>query len=175
MVSGNTETGITVTYESSDQTLDFVVPAQRTNDTIKDIVGEMVSGNTETGITVTYDSATHTLDFVVGATTPTLSTHQRYGAYGADATFTASDFTSGTGSTTNTMTLSGSTDREYVAFWSAQQLTRIDATGRAAFGSTNQFNRFDETRLTISSVNGYQYVSDAAFPAGYINGLWTLE
>ena len=67
MFSGNTETGITVTYQTSDRTFDLVVDTQRTDDAVKDLVGEMVSGNTETGISVTYDSATHTLDFVVGA------------------------------------------------------------------------------------------------------------
>ena len=73
------------------------------------------------------------------------------------------------------MTISGATDRQYIAFWSAQQLTRIDATGRTAFGNTNQIDQFNETRLTINSVNGYQYTSSADFPAGYINGAWTLE
>ena len=154
--------------------------AVRTDAQIETVVGGMVDGGTETGISVTFNQTTRKLNFIVsGGTTPppAISTHQRYGAYGADATFVATDFTGagGVGVTTNTLTISGATGSQYVAFWSAEALTRIDATGRAAFGSTNQFNRFDASRLTISSTNGYLYVSDAAFPAGYINGLWTLE
>ncbi len=88
MVTGNTETGITVTYQDSDGTLDFVVASQtdenfttadhskldgieanatadQTDEEIQDIVGAMVSSNTETGITVTYQDGDGTLDFVV--------------------------------------------------------------------------------------------------------------
>ena len=108
---------------------------------------------------------------------PAVSTHQRYGAYGEDASFFTTDFTgaSGVSSTTNRLPLTGATGFEYVAFWSAQQLTRIDATGRAAFGSTNQIDNFTASRLTIISTNGYLYVSESAFAAGLINGAWTLE
>lgn len=61
MVTGNTETGITVTYEDSDNTLDFVV----SDEFICDTVGAMVTGNTETGIAVTYEDLDNTLDFAV--------------------------------------------------------------------------------------------------------------
>ena len=67
MVSGNTETGISVSYQSADRTLDFVVDTPRTDNEVKDLIGEMVTGNTETGITVTYQSADRTLDFVATA------------------------------------------------------------------------------------------------------------
>ena len=67
MVANNTETGINVTYQSADNTLDFVVDTQRSDNAVKDLVGQMVSGNTETGITVTYQSADRTLDFVATA------------------------------------------------------------------------------------------------------------
>ena len=70
MVSGNTETGIEVSYEGSDRTLDFAVDATETDftatstkDTIKDIVGEMVSGNSERGVDADYSAGDHTLDF----------------------------------------------------------------------------------------------------------------
>lgn len=92
MVSGNTETGITVTYQDSDGTIDFVVTDSpllggqdsayhlaRGNHTgtqaastisdfaeaVSDQVGTMVTGNTESGITVTYQDADNTLDFTV--------------------------------------------------------------------------------------------------------------
>ena len=66
MVTGNTETGITVTYDSATHTLDFVAAAGgHTDNAVKDLVGAMVSGNTETGINVSYDSGTRTLDFIV--------------------------------------------------------------------------------------------------------------
>lgn len=73
MVSNNTETGITVTYQDSDGTLDFVV----SDEYIADTVGAMFSGNTETGIDVTYQDADNTIDVVlnpaVTAFTPVLS------------------------------------------------------------------------------------------------------
>ena len=92
MLSGNTETFITVTYEDSDGTMDFVVPVLdednmssnsathlatqqsikayvdsqvQTEESIEDFVGGMVTGNTETLITVTYQDSDGTMDFVV--------------------------------------------------------------------------------------------------------------
>ena len=59
MLTGNTETGITVTYQDSDNTIDFVVDAEFISDT----VGAMVTGNTESGITVTYQDSDNTIDF----------------------------------------------------------------------------------------------------------------
>jgi len=66
-VTGNTETGIEVTYDDADGTLDFVVTGNTTND-ILDAVGASVTGNTETGIAVTYETADNTFDFVVTVT-----------------------------------------------------------------------------------------------------------
>lgn len=61
MVTGNTETGIAVTYQDADNTLDFVVD----DEYIQDLIGAMVSGNTETNISVTYDDTGAKLNFVV--------------------------------------------------------------------------------------------------------------
>src|SRR3990167_7303065 len=84
MVTGNTETNITVTYQDADNTLDFVVADATTavkgaasfNSTdfsvsagavsilaerIQDLAGAMVTGNTETNITVTYQDADGTI------------------------------------------------------------------------------------------------------------------
>jgi len=88
MVTGNTETGITVTYEDSDGTLDFVVASQTdqnfttalknkldgiagsTTEEIQDIAGPLVAtGGTKTGIAVTYDDANNNMDFVVASQT----------------------------------------------------------------------------------------------------------
>ena len=170
----NFPSGLARASDLASYALSSAVP---TNAEIETLVGNMVDGGTETGITVTFNPTTRKLNFVVtGSTTPPpVSTHQRYGTYGFDSTFVAADFTSGIGAATNTLTLSGATDRQYVAFWSAQQLTRIDATGRAAFGNTNQIDRFTETRLMISTTNGYRYISNTDLPSGYINGVWTLE
>ena len=65
MVSGNTETNITVTYEDGDGTLDFVVAEQRTDAQVKDLAGAMFTGNTETFITATYEASDDTVDLVV--------------------------------------------------------------------------------------------------------------
>lgn len=62
MVTGNTETGITVTYQDADNTLDFVVDAEY----IADTVGAMFSSNTETGIAATYQDDDNTIDLVLG-------------------------------------------------------------------------------------------------------------
>lgn len=61
MVTGNTETGIAVTYQDADNTLDFVV----SDEYIQDLVGAMLTGNTETGITVDYQDADGTVDFAL--------------------------------------------------------------------------------------------------------------
>ncbi|WP_228235945.1 hypothetical protein [Allomuricauda sp. M10] len=61
MVNGNTETGISVTYQTSDKTIDFVLSTEY----LQDLVGAMISGNTENNITVTYNDTTGKLDFNV--------------------------------------------------------------------------------------------------------------
>jgi len=96
MVTSNTETNVTVTYDDSDNTLDFVVSSSldttgnaatatalataRTihgvsfdgtanidlSEVISDTVGAMVTSNTESGITVAYQDADNTLDFTIG-------------------------------------------------------------------------------------------------------------
>ena len=88
MVTGNTESGITVAYQDGDGTIDFTVASQTANDftntlktkldnieasatadqtdeEIQDIVGAMVTGNTESNITVTYQDGDGTLDFSI--------------------------------------------------------------------------------------------------------------
>ena len=67
MVTGNTETNIAVTYDDTDNTLDFAVSldgAPLTTEEVQDIVGAMFSGNTETNITATYQDADGTIDLV---------------------------------------------------------------------------------------------------------------
>ena len=94
MVSSNTETNIAVTYDDSDNTLDFVVGTLNQNtsgsavslanartihgvsfngtadidlsEPIQDTVGAMFSSNTETGIAATYQDGDGTIDLVVG-------------------------------------------------------------------------------------------------------------
>ena len=81
MFTGNTESGITVTYDDSDGTIDFTTSISgfdtdnlsegssnlyHTTERVQDVVGGMVSSNTESGITVTYDDSDGTLDFTVG-------------------------------------------------------------------------------------------------------------
>ena len=92
MFSGNTESGISVTYQDGDGTVDFDVndptitltgdttgSATMTNlgdvsiattlssEAVQDIVGAMVTGNTETGLSVTYQDGDGTLDFALTA------------------------------------------------------------------------------------------------------------
>ena len=102
MVSGNTETGITVTYQDSDNTIDFALSDEYLQDVVgalitdsssidvtytdgsntlsiaiideyvADLVGTMVTGNTETGVSVTYQDSDNTIDFVVGVDNSTV-------------------------------------------------------------------------------------------------------
>ena len=65
MVSGNTETNISVTYDDAAGKLNFVSD-QLTIEEVQDIVGAMFSGNTETNITATYEDSDGTIDLVVG-------------------------------------------------------------------------------------------------------------
>lgn len=96
MITGNTETLITVTYDDSDGTMDFVVDndlanydntnsgfitATLTTEEVQDIVGGMVAGNTETNIAVTYDDTNGKLDFA--STDTQLSTEQVQDIVGA--------------------------------------------------------------------------------------------
>jgi len=67
MVSGNTETNITVTYQDSDGTLDFAstdTNTQLTTEEVQDIVGAMFTSNTETRISATYVDDDGTIDLV---------------------------------------------------------------------------------------------------------------
>ena len=93
MVSSNTETNITVTYDDTTNTLDFAVDLSgvvattattlataRTihgvsfdgsanidlTEVVQDTVGAMFGSNTETGITVSYEDGDGTIDLVVG-------------------------------------------------------------------------------------------------------------
>ena len=70
MLTGNTETRISVTYDDTDGTIDFVVDdmtanTQLTTEEVQDIVGGMFTGNTETGIAATYEDSDGTIDLVV--------------------------------------------------------------------------------------------------------------
>jgi len=68
MVSGNTETNISVTYDDSSGKLNFVstdTNTQLTTEQVQDIVGAMFSGNTETRISATYQDSDGTIDLVV--------------------------------------------------------------------------------------------------------------
>ena len=95
MFSSNTESGITVTYQDSDGTIDLTVGTLNQNTTgsaatlttprtihgvsfdgsanidltevVQDTVGAMFSSNTETGIAATYEDGDGTIDLVIGS------------------------------------------------------------------------------------------------------------
>lgn len=117
-----------------------------------------VTGNTETGITVTYNND-GTLDFVVGSTPPP-TTHQRYFFWRSAATTpTATEMASGTGSMTDATIINTAPDDGafyHLWIWSAEQLTSILVSNNLV-PTDNIFNTFTESRLQISSTNGYLY------------------
>ncbi len=61
MVTGSTQTGITVTYQDTTADIDF----ELSDEYICDTAGAMFTGNTETGITATYQDADNTVDLVI--------------------------------------------------------------------------------------------------------------
>ena len=131
MVSGNSESGISVTYQDGDGTLDFSVTSQTDNnftttlknkldgiasgatanstESIQDIVGAMVSGNSESGISVTYQDSDGTLDFSVSSQTDnnfttTLKNKLDGIASGATNVTNNNQLTNGAGYITSTLT-----------------------------------------------------------------------
>jgi len=78
MFTGNTETGITATYQDGDGTVDLVVSGTLATivsdgtEAVQDIAGAMFTSNTETGITATYDDSDGTIDLVVSGTLATI-------------------------------------------------------------------------------------------------------
>ena len=71
MFSSNSESGIAVTYEDSDGTIDLAVSGTASsvisdfNEAVQDVAGAMFSSNTETGITASYQDADGTIDLTV--------------------------------------------------------------------------------------------------------------
>ena len=71
MFSSNSESGIAVTYEDSDGTIDLAVSGTASsvisdfNEAVQDVAGAMFSSNTETGITATYVDGDGTIDLTV--------------------------------------------------------------------------------------------------------------
>lgn len=63
MFSGNTETGITVTYQDGDGTIDLVVAEQRSNEQVMDLVADVMVGNaTHVGITASDADASNAVN-----------------------------------------------------------------------------------------------------------------
>ena len=98
MFSGNTETGISASYQDGDGTIDLTVSGSASTivsdftEAVEDVVGAMVTSNTESGIAVTYDDSDGTLDFDIADHTITLGGDLSGSATitnGASATLTA--------------------------------------------------------------------------------------
>lgn len=70
MFTGNTETGVTVTYEDTDGTIDVVL----SDEYLQDVAGAMLTGNTETGLDATYQDADGTIDIEVTGVLEDLNT-----------------------------------------------------------------------------------------------------
>lgn len=63
MFSGNTETGITVTYQDADGTIDLVVAEQRTNEQVMDLVADVMAVNaTHVGIVASDADASNAVN-----------------------------------------------------------------------------------------------------------------
>jgi hypothetical protein len=165
MLTGNTETGITVTYEDGDGTIDFVVASQtdenftsadhtkldgieagatadQTAEEIQDIVGAMLTGNTETGITVTYEDGDGTIDFVVASQTDenfTSADHTKLDGIDAGADVTLNEISAGTNISIDSSGVIDATDTNTQL--SAEQVQ--DFVGAMVTGNT-------ETGITVT-------------------------
>lgn len=194
MVTGNTETGITVTYQDSDGTLDFVVASQtdnnftdadhakldgietgatanQTDEEIEDIVGAMLTGNTETGITVTYQDGDGTIDFVVASQT--------------DNNFTDADHTKLNGIATGATANSTESIQDIVGNMvsgnseSGITVTYQDGDGTLDFSVTSQtdnnFTNADHAKLDGIESNATADQTDAEIleAIDYETGTWT--
>ena len=173
MVTGNTETGITVTYEDSDGTLDFVVASQTdqnfttalknkldsiagsTTEEIQDIAGALVAtGGTKTGIAVTYDDANNNMDFVVASQT--------------DENFTTADHDKLDGISPS----ADVTDATTVAGAGALMDSEVDADIKTlSLPASTTINDFARTSLLNSDatlIKSALGVSDASAIAGFV-------
>lgn len=117
MVTGNTETNITVTYDDAAAKLNFVVSGGYTDEQAQDAVGAMFTGNTETRVAITYDDAGNKINAVVdpfpvmipfgisGALTASAGTRRLYNPSGRTITIKKVVFSLGTVNTGSAVTL----------------------------------------------------------------------
>lgn len=163
MVSGNTETNISVTYDDTNGKLNFVstdtnTDTQLTEEQVQDFVGNMLTGNQTTNITVTYDDVNNKINFV--STNTQLSQSEVQSIAGGlftnnPETNITSSFDSGSGK----VTLNAVGKEKTVAFGSADYtLTQSDTVvsfssiGTSAFpGRTKQYN---QSALVLDASNG---------------------
>ena len=140
MVSGNTETNISVTYDDTNGKLDFSstdTNTQLSKETVQDYIGEMLSGNTETNITVTYDDSNNKINFASTDTNTQLTDEQVQDIVGAmvsgntesNVTVTYDDTNGKLDFTASGTQLSKETVQDYVGeMLSSNTETRISVT-----------------------------------------------
>lgn len=126
MVTGNTETGITVTFEDVDNTLDFALDAEY----LYDAVGTVLATNgTHTGITATIDDVGDGIDLAVAY--GTVAAETSFGiasANGVASSASRSDHTHGTPANPVAYAAPALTLGTANAVGSASTLIRSDAT-----------------------------------------------
>ena len=145
MVSGNTETGIRVTYDDATGKINFIVTGGG---------GQSPSTHQRYGAFKFYARTANAPTFVeadyTGGVSSTSESVVLSGAVDA-------------------------ADRRFaISFWSAQQLTFITSENTAP-RDDNVLLDFTEGRLTIASVNGYTYIESGLLEAAQINTTWTVR
>lgn len=165
MVTGNTETGITVTYQDADNTIDF----ELVDEYIADLVGAMVTGNTETNISVTYQDSDNTLDFAV-ADPPTFTALTISGTVPIITitdTDTGSDCQVSGSGTTGTLTLSADENNEVSGSGinfrvdGTQLVTLTGGASQTSLGITGVVAQVSLTDSDDSSDSRVRYASPA--------------
>lgn len=163
MVSENTETNISVTYDDTNGKLNFVstdtnTDTQLTEEQVQDFVGNMLTGNQTTNITVTYDDVNNKINFVSTNTQLSQSEVESY----AGGLFTnnpetniTSTFDSGTGK----VTLNAVGKEKTVVFGSADYtLTGTDTViSFAQIGTSpfpNRTKQYNQNALVLDASNG---------------------
>ena len=129
--------------------------ADEVNTLIGNALAAAVTGNTEVGITVTYANGKYSFRVTAQGGGGSVPTHTRYVAAKATTSFVEADFTGGTSSTTDTITLPTFTANRYIAIAVPDDTGDITSIVQQG-GSRNQIGAFTRVAGTIQ-IGGVAY------------------
>jgi hypothetical protein len=183
MLTGNTETNITVTYDDANNKINFVATdtnTQLSTEAVQDIVGAMFSSNTETRITATYQDSDGTIDLVVEDQSYTLpnASAETLGGIKVGSNLSISDEGVLSATDTNTQLTNEQVQDIIGAMVSSNTETNIsvtynDTTGKLNFVSTDTDTTYSAgdglslSGTTFTNANSYYAVDFTADGSDY--------